>query len=287
MSYYAILVFVQLVFEAVPVSSSGHFLLLSLILDSYGSPFRIVDLPKFFDHFLHGGAVLVVLFLFFKDWSRPFVCLLSSGGILGKKNVNRMQCLFFIFLKIVGLVIIINLITVLFYLFYYGFLNDFVLDYSEEFLLLGFFITMLSLFSLRLKEGDFRLNDSLNFRKAFVLGVVQSMALFPGLSRFASTYVASRWLNLSARRAFQVSFLIQFPLNIASFFKGGWYLLKITNWYAIFNWEVNGALFCGIIISYFLLRLARWVALGQQMWLFGLYLFLPVFYLLIHLLLRR
>ncbi len=285
MFLYTILILAQLLFEAMPISSSGHFLLLNLIINSYGSCLDNVALPEFFDHFLHGGAALVVLFLFFKDWTRPFVCLLSTCGILGKKNINRARNLFFIFFKIVGLVIVSDFITTIFYFFYHSFLNKIVLHSPGKFLFLGFVITMFSLFSLIFKERTFFSHDSFNLKKALVLGVVQSITLFPGISRFALTYVASRWLNLSIRRAFQISFLIQFPLNIASFFKGGWHLLKVSTPYPIFNWEVNLALFFGTVASFFLLMFARWIAFRQRMWIFGLYLLLPIFFLFVHLLL--
>jgi undecaprenyl-diphosphatase len=41
---------------------------------------------------------------------------------------------------------------------------------------------------------------------------VQGIALLPGISRLGLTFVAARWLGISSRRSFQISWLIMWPL---------------------------------------------------------------------------
>ena len=52
---------------------------------------------------------------------------------------------------------------------------------------------------------------------AVILGVVQGIALLPGISRMAITYATARWLRFSPRLAFELSCAIQWPLIAAAF----------------------------------------------------------------------
>ena len=69
MDFFALLIAFQIVFESLPVSSSGHFLLLELYLQAKGAFANLPSLPKYFDHFLHLFSVFIIL--------KPFIICLS------------------------------------------------------------------------------------------------------------------------------------------------------------------------------------------------------------------
>jgi len=282
MDFFALLIAFQIVFESLPVSSSGHFLLLELYLQAKGAFANLPSLPKYFDHFLHLFSVFIILILFFKQWSDPFRCLFSSFGWSGKKNKLRSKKLLFIFFKIIILVGVVDLITAAFYFVFHSKVKPFLdINGQLDFLLIGFVFTTLCLFSLWFFQ-NLKNNESFNFQKAVIIGLFQGISIFPGFSRFALTYAVSRWLKISARRSFQISFLVQFPLILAGSIKGIYYLLKSPNWAQIFSWQVNFAIIFGTIFSYFLLKFVRELSLKKKMWMFGFYMLLPILILIFY-----
>ncbi len=120
-----------------------------------------------------------------------------------------------------------------------------------------------------------------------ILGLTQGLALLPGISRFASTYVIARWLSLSPRRAMQTSFLMHLPLMGAAFlFDGIPLLLNTPFWHHCtflshpcpFPLLVIGiATIIATILAYGALFLSWRLALRNRLWVFGLYLLFILF----------
>ena len=128
--------------------------------------------------------------------------------------------------------------------------------------------------------------ESLDIKKALLLGVVQGIALLPGISRFALTYVVGRFLKLSPRRSFETSFLIQFPLIIAGFCKGLFYLLLAPNCVSIFGIQVIWAFLGGTVVSFGFLHFVYYLALRGKLWLFSFYMLIPIILGAIQLIMR-
>lgn len=261
---------IQIIYESLPVSSSTHVRLIELLYARYGYDYFV--LPEYLDHLLH-GPTLVVLAVFFRQEVLGILSTLVLS--VHRRHAYKMLCIVF---KIIGFALLASLPPVL---LMYGVIKPYVknsmLFTNDGFLLVGMLITMLSLFSLRLLSKS---AEPLTMRKTCILGVVQACALLPGISRFASTYVAARWLKLSPRRAFETCFLVQVPLLVAAFFINGvpgflteGCLSLITPLYFMC---VLGA----TIIAYGMLY-GAWV-LSQRglFWLFGCYMVLPITILL-------
>ncbi len=252
---------VQIIIEALPISSSGHVLLAQLAWQKYAiQPFT--QLPDFFDHFLHGPTVLILLVVFFKDWfySARHLLIAWWKRIFCQRPLSWSERrLTGIFLKIIGLMCIADAVTAVAYVAKSFMGNDAAIFNDPRVLLVAFCVTAILLLSLLLLDccqkncllrggaggnglpvRNFILrwilnqvqddkkarigtsNNSLTIKKSIILGAVQGLALlFSGLSRFGSTYVIGRWLGLSPRRSFQFSFLIQFPLIAAAFVLNG------------------------------------------------------------------
>jgi len=268
-------ILIQVVLEALPVSSSGHLALFKLFLME---KFKIVFfMPEFFDDFLHGSAVLIILVLFFKDWFLPFKYLINSFN----HNKKRFKLFLNLLFKIISLVLVVDSITAAFYFLYHKSFADGVTNNPSYFLIVGFSITTVLLIFLYIKEKYFISRiESFDFKKAIILGFVQGVALFPGISRFASTYVVLRLLNLSVRRAFQISFLVQFPLILAGFARGAYCLFKDESAKVILSPAILFILFLASIVSYFLLKFTYKLAKQNRLWIFCIYTLFIVFIIL-------
>ena len=263
-------------------------LLVERLLSRFGA--ALPALPKFFDHLLHGPTILVLLIFFRKDWwtlFRFFIRGLWKTITTGRATDSFKQLASLVF-KICAGVVIADAITGVFYFFKGAVLEPMPFFNSGLSLLIGFLITTLMLFSLYFAE---RRKDvpvaSFNFYAATVLGCVQGLTLLPGISRFATTYIVARWLGLSQRRAFQVSFLIFFPLICAGFFVNGVKaLVKFPDFLQLFDLSVLVAVVVSSIMAYLLFYAAWWLARRGKLWWFGYYMLLPISVLIIMILWR-
>jgi len=256
-----LLLFLQIVLESLPVSSSGHFVLLEKFfsLGAGGVWTQVLD------HFSHGPTVLIILLVFRREW----------WGIM--RACLRWPAIFF---KIAGLTIISCSITSFFYLIIRVLLADVTWLQSDGALAGGFFISTVALFSLISIRRQTTTYESWSIRKALILGCVQGIALLPGISRFATTYVAGRWLHLPPRRAFQISFLIQLPLIIAAFVQGLYKIVGTSEGALLVQGRGLLTLVLAAVIGFFALRFAQKLAYQEKFWWFGFYLLVPTLFLL-------
>lgn len=256
MLYFYLWIIAQIVLESLPISSSGHVLLLEKLLslsffDTHGL-LGSGSLYQKISFFIHAPSALIIAVFFYKDW---FFLL---------KNIKIMYPLV---LRLCGYVVIANVITVLLY----GVKHYLKLD-AALFLPYGFTITMLLLFSLYYVRDS---AQSMTWKKAIVIGCVQGCALMPGISRFAATYVAARWLGLSARRGMQLSFAIQFPLiALASVY--GFFTMPAVAWDALFSVPALTIIFGAMSIAYALLQGAYYLACNHKLQWFAWYMILPI-----------
>jgi len=179
----ALLGLVQGLCEFLPVSSSGHLVLLQNI-------FGISEGALFFDTMLHLGTLFAVAFAFrktlFAMFRRPF-----------KKYPM------FVVLATVPTVIITLL------------LKDFIEDsYSGSLLGWGFLVTALLLtVTNRLSEtfgGNHRI-EGMKAGHALLIGAAQGLAVFPGVSRSGSTISGGLFCGLEREFAAEFAFMMSIP----------------------------------------------------------------------------
>jgi undecaprenyl-diphosphatase len=296
-----LLILCQIVLESFPVSSSGHMLLLEKLSDKFGVP--LPNLSESFDYFLHGPTILILMVLFFKDWAGPVKRLLFSypsrrsclqpsllrangktKTVRGEEASQRLsrtmndshKKLFRIFLKICGYVVITTIIAVFFHVIIKGFLSKQGWFDSNLSLLIGFCITAGLLALLLYKDSKTDPYEKLNLKKVLIIGFVQGLALLPGISRFASVYTTTRLLNLSPRRAFQFTFLIQFPLIVAGFLLGCFKLVKTPNWTNLFSLQINLTFVFATVAAFLGLYWMQKLALNKKIGRVCFYMFIPI-----------
>ena len=274
----------QIIFESLPVSSSGHVMLTSILAKKFGQnqEFYFSDL---LDPLLHIPAFIAIALTFYRDWMPLFRKLLQAVTRLftKQKTTHSQQKLLFIFLKILGLIFLADIATSIFYFFFKVLFKNSLTSQSPQILLLGFCCTTLILISLLIKQKVFLTKpEPLNLKKALILGVIQGLAFVPGISRFASTYVAGCWLNLGTRRAFQISFLLHLPLIIAdALFHGIVPIFKNPTLLSIFSKNFIFIALISTIITTLLLMFTYKLALKGRLWLFSFYMIIPITLLIV------
>lgn len=112
--------------------------------------------------------------------------------------------------------------------------------------------------------------EALNKKRAFTIGVAQSAALFPGVSRSGSTIITSRLMGLKPAQAAEYSFLVSIPIMLGL-------VLKLTlssddRAYMAANWQVLlvgniAAFIAGILAVTFLLNYLK----NHPLTIFGWY----------------
>lgn len=255
---------IQILIESLPISSSGHVALLQHWYTKLGYywPYDQVEQINFL---LHGPALVIILFYFFTTWS--YMVLSKKIEFQDFFKIKNYQKVFrpFVF------ILIADLITFLFWK-----IKIFQTPYLEQYFLpLGFIITAVMLFLSKYMQG----NKEVNFIwwHAIVLGLAQSLALLPGVSRFAITFFAARCLQYSASNSFAVSFLIQFPLICAGFVKGAFQIYDNADiWNQIFNFWALFAMVCLSFLSYIIFCFVGKMIQQNKIWYFSLYMILPI-----------
>lgn len=240
-------VIAQIVLESFPISSSGHTQLLAYFCPPPLLPEQVM---KVFDYVLHMPSACVILFFFRRTWFFPFMHIKRCWRLI---------------LKISAYAVLAMIIT----LFGYGL--KVLMSFSAIPLPFGFFITGCSLLSLLVcPEGKY---EKLDVKKVVCLGALQACALVPGISRFAVTFVGARWLRIPARRAFEISFLIQWPLIVCASLYGV-YVLRVDA-PELLNPMLMWVMLGSSGIAYAGLYMQENMIQKKSMWWWGIYMLVP------------
>ncbi len=201
--------------EWLPVSSTGHMIILESLLDvkeSYGQ--------EFWDFFLVAiqlGAIIAVIICFFnKLW--PF----------GKnKEVEVKKNTWLIWLK----VIIACLPAAIIGLFFDDWLNEHLynsITVTITLILYGILFIVIEIFN---KKRNFKINDmkEMSLQIALIIGLIQLLALIPGTSRSGVTILGAMLIGCNRTVAAEFSFFLSIPVMLgASLLKGVKFFMNNT-----------------------------------------------------------
>jgi undecaprenyl-diphosphatase len=191
---------VQGLTEFLPVSSSGH-----LLLSQY---FLGVDQERFglaFDASIHTGTVVAVIWFFRRDLLRMLRAFLSSfGGLDLAETDQRMAYLILAASVPAGVV---------------GFLFEdfFATVVRSPWIVVGNLVLVGALFIVA--EATGRMNQrasKMTFLGALGIGLAQTAALVPGVSRSGATITMGLFLGLRRDEAARFSFLMSVPITSAA-----------------------------------------------------------------------
>ena len=192
-----ILGIIQGITEFLPISSSGH---LEIFKEIFGSNYR----PKeslLITITLHAATALSTVFYFRKDIGFIFKELLRF-----KKSESSDFTLKIILSMIPA--VIVGL-----------FFKDFITSlFDRNFLLVGFML-LITAFLLFQADRIGKNNKPLNYLYALLIGVIQAIAILPGISRSGATIAMAVFLGIDRERAARFSFLMVIPLIFGSMVK--------------------------------------------------------------------
>ena len=192
-----ILGIIQGLTEFLPVSSSGH---LELVKAIFGSDYEqqqglLVTIT------LHAATAFSTIFVFRKD----IVMILSD--LLRFKRGESLNFSLKIILSMIPAVII-------------GlFFEDFIASLFVGKIALVAVMLMITALLLFLADRVNENNKELNYSNTFYIGVIQAIAILPGISRSGATIALAVLLKIDRNKAARFSFLMVIPLILGSMAK--------------------------------------------------------------------
>ncbi|EOD01240.1 undecaprenyl-diphosphate phosphatase [Caldisalinibacter kiritimatiensis] len=185
--------------EFLPISSSGHLVLLQKLLN-------VNEGNLFFTIMLHFGTLLSVVIVYYKDISnmaKEFIGLLLEILKNRKLSLNNEY-------RILAIMIIVGTIpTALMGML----LKDFFEVLFDSVVTVGFalLITGILLWAAEKKASGHKRTKDISIFDAIIVGTFQGLAITPGISRSGSTIVGALFRGFDKKLATRFSFLLSIP----------------------------------------------------------------------------
>ncbi len=208
--------------EFLPISSTGHLIIVNHYLKFTG------EFANVFDVVIQVGAILAVLVLF---WGKLFPRL---GDKVQSQEVYQLW----------GKVAVAFIPA--------GLSGFFLADMLDKYLFrpqpvaVALIVGAILLLWAEAKQRTVQVasTDGLTYKQAVLIGVAQCMALWPGMSRSASTIIGGLWLGLSREAAAEFSFFLALPTLIGA----SVYTLAKTGFaFSSYEWKL---LLVGTVVSF-------------------------------------
>lgn len=203
---YVLLGLVQGFTEPIPVSSSGHLLIIKKLLEN-GLNVDF-DLLATITNF---GSFIAIVIVFWKDivgLVNDFFKYITTKE--KKYKANYRYCWLIVIATIpAGIMgLIIEKLDV------FSFLDD-----NVKFVGVALLVTALFLFLIRNIKGT-KNDGKITLKDAIRVGLFQVVALIPGISRSGSTLVGAMFSDIERKSAFKFSFMLYLPITIATMILG-------------------------------------------------------------------
>jgi undecaprenyl-diphosphatase len=186
--------------EPIPISSSGHLVMLRHIFNLQD---QLAGLS--FEILVNTGSLIAVLIVFRKDLIR-----LTQNGLRYILQKDRDAEATADFQFIIFLIIATIPTGVLGFL-----LEDYISEKLSQPVIVGYtlLITAAALWVIRNIHG--KKNDGdLTVKDALIVGAAQAVSLIPGISRSGATIVAAMLVGMKRETAFRFSFLLYIPVSL-------------------------------------------------------------------------
>lgn len=197
--------------EFLPISSTGHLVLVSHLLQIAQS-----DFVKSFEIFIQLGAILAVVVLYWRDLLNTKLWPKIIAGFLPTAVLGL------IFYKFIKAYLLGNIFVTLAALF----LGGLVLIFLDQ-----------------LVQPK---NEPLTIKKAIGVGLFQAISMIPGVSRSGATIVGAMALGVSKEEAVRYSFLLAVPTLLAA---TGLDLVKVHFKFSSAEWGLLGLGFASAFVT--------------------------------------
>lgn len=191
---------VQGITEPLPISSSGHLILVPWLL-------QWPENTLTFDVALHGGTAFATILYFWKDWISLARAFFTSLGERDFTLDHNRRMVWYIALACIPAA-----------------LAGFLFEDSIEALLRGpvTVAVLLVALGLAMLMADYfsshrRILSDVTLRDALIIGLAQALALAPGVSRSGVTITAALLLHMNRADAARFSFLLSGPIVTGAF----------------------------------------------------------------------
>ena len=197
---YIILGIIQGFTEPLPISSSGHIFIFKKI---FQANIALNDLN--FEIIVNFGSLIAITMIYFKDIKKLIINFFKYFKIKNEETKKDFKY---------SLLIILGCIPV-------GIAGFLLKDYIENLLQssfivgISFLITSLFLFLVRNINGCKEEKD-LTWKDALFIGLIQIIALIPGISRSGSTLIAALFRNIKRNDALKYSFMLYVPISLGT-----------------------------------------------------------------------
>jgi len=213
--------------EFIPVSSTGHLILLVDLLGFAGPP------GKSFEIVIQLGAILAVCVLYF---ARLWGVLVRLPTDAAARSFAGAILLAFLPAAVLGLALHDFITRVLF--------SPWVVSVA----LVGGGLVILAI-ERALPEPEVFTVEQIGWRRALLIGCAQTLAMVPGVSRSGATIIGALLLRLERRTAAEFSFFLAIPTML-----GATTVSLAKNWSAL-SWDGAGLIAAGFAVA-FLVALA-------------------------------
>ncbi|MDZ7798183.1 MAG: undecaprenyl-diphosphate phosphatase [Patescibacteria group bacterium] len=235
---------VQGLTEFIPVSSSGHLVIMHQIFD-----FDFVSSLSF-DVMLHAGTLVALLIYFYKDiikYIGAFFNSLLKWQVKEKPN------------QLIAWMILIGTLPALVFGF---FLEEIVENSLRSPLLVGLMLILVGylfiLFEKRTKK--IKLLSESSFKSALIIGFFQVLALIPGTSRSGIAILGGLSQKLKRDQAARFAFLLAIPVTLGAVVKRSGRLLSsdlLTHEWVLMILAFLVAVIAGYLVIRFLLKFLK------------------------------
>ncbi len=186
---------IQGITEWLPISSSGHLVIMQKLLFSYNS--------VLFDIMVHGGTLLAVIVTFWRDFidliANFFMTFLEipHDGLHAFYSSAKRELSWYIIVGTIPIAIVGYL------------LKDYVDVIFNNLELVGFCLLVTGLWIYLTKNSKHF--KKLNLKSCTIIGLAQAVAILPGISRSGSTISTGLLLGIDRDDAVKFSFLLSIP----------------------------------------------------------------------------
>ncbi|OQX91412.1 MAG: hypothetical protein B6D58_08225 [candidate division Zixibacteria bacterium 4484_95] len=234
--------------EFLPISSSGHLVLAEKILGNKASA------NLMFEVFVHTGTMVSVLIYFrMKIWQ-------MIKSIFPPYTSDKIPLL-----RLVGTIAIGTVPAVIIGFAFEHFIERaFNLTWFTSLMLLVTAVVLLSTHFIKSGKSE------ISFINGFLIGIAQSLALLPGISRSGMTISAGLFLKVTPTQAAEFSFLLSLPAVLGATFLKTVELSSAPPSGNIFSIYLVSAI-CAFIIGYLAIAWLMRIVKTGKLFYFGIY----------------
>ncbi len=197
-----ILGMIQGVTEFLPVSSSGHLVIFQHL-------FGLNEPELFFDVSVHLGTLVAVIIFFWEEIRKVIISIGRFFRLVFKKEISFSYINEDTDLKLAVLIVIGSIPTVFLGLLFHRIADQLF----SSVILVGMMLLVTGslLWGTRWVKKEGRSIACFSIRDALFIGLMQGVAILPGISRSGSTIAAGLFVGLSRETAARYSFLLFIP----------------------------------------------------------------------------